>query len=225
MNKKVHYTLVLTCVCLGSAIGLAGTFVLTEGRIAARRKQKVAQALQAVLPGAAQTKLLNPHATPEDRVYAGLGERGQTLGYAATGSAQGYSSKIAVMVGFGADPFKLAIVNIRVIDQQETPGLGANIQKQSTNKTLWTVFGLVEESPNIPLSFQGQFAKQVLDTLQLSKTPAPDKVLAITGATISSAAVLRAVKAAGEKVREAAGAKVHIVPGRERHPVSAGTSR
>ena len=209
MNKKLHYTLVLTCICLGSALGLAGTFVLTEGKIEARKKQKVAQALRAVLPAAAQTSLLNPDAKPEDRVYAGFDERGQAVGYAATGSAQGYSSKIVVMVGFGHDVIRLPIVNIRVIDQQETPGLGANIQKEGTNKTLWTVLGLAEESPNIPLSFQGQFAKQMLHRLQLVKTPAPDKVVAITGATISSAAVLRAVKAAGEKVRRGSGAKIN----------------
>ena len=200
MNKKLHYTLVLTCVCLGSALGLAGTFVLTEGKIEARRKQKITNALATVQPTAKFD--LDAADQGKDGVYRGTDSNGGTV-YAAIGSAQGYSSKVVVLVGFKPD--KTTVQGIRVIEQQETPGLGANIQKESTSKTLWTVLGLAKESSEIPLSFQGQFAGKTTDSLQLVKIPQPDKITAITGATISSAAVMRAVRAAGAKVREAAG--------------------
>ena len=199
MNKKLHYTLVLSCVCLGSALGLAGTFVLTEAKIEERKQQKIDNALSTVLPAASSFKAVEGH----EGVFLGADDQGKEVGCAGTGSFQGYSSKIVVMVGFQSDGDALKIVGLRVIDQQETPGLGANIQKESTAKTLWTVLGLAEESTNIPLSFQDQFRGHAVSALQLVKTPEANKIVAITGATISSTAVVRAVQDAGDKVRQA----------------------
>lgn len=192
MNKKLHYTLVLSCVCLGSALGLAGTFVLTEAKIEERKQQKIDNALSTVLPAASSFKPVEG----SEGVSLGIDGQGKTIGYAGTGSAQGYSSKIVVMVGFQAD--RETIECIRVIEQQETPGLGANIQKEATSKTLWTVLGMAGESTdNIPQSFQDQFAGRKLGDLDIGG------IDAITGATISSKAVMRAVQDARERVREA----------------------
>ena len=192
MNKKLHYTLVLSCVCLGSALGLAGTFVLTEAKIEERKQQKINDALSTVLPTANSFKPVEG----SEGVSLGTDGQGKAVGYAATGSAQGYSSKIVAMVGFQAD--QETIQCIRVIEQQETPGLGANIQKEATSKTLWTVLGMAKESTdNIPHSFQDQFSGRKLGDLDLGS------IDAITGATISSKAVLRAAQDAGERVRQA----------------------
>jgi len=196
MNKKLHYTLVLSCVCLGSALGLAGTFVLTEAKIEERKQQKVNKALSTVLPSATSFKPIEG----SGGVSLGVDGQGKAVGYAATGSAQGYSSKIVVMVGLQAD--QETIECIRVIEQQETPGLGANIQKEATSKTLWTVLGMADESTdNIPQSFQDQFSGLKLGDLGVGS------IDAITGATISSKAVLRAVQDAWEKLRRALGQK------------------
>ena len=195
MNKKLHYTIVLFSVCLASALGLGVTFVLTEKPIQDKQKQKADQALSRVLPMAAEFAPLGQGG------FKGLDGNKQVVGYAASASAQGYGSMpIQVMVGFKANVQSLQIVGVRVVDQQETPGLGANIQSESTSKTLWTVLGLATPSAKPPPSFQNQFGGLLAADIQLSKSPEPGKVTAITGATISSTAVLRAVKAAGDKV-------------------------
>jgi hypothetical protein len=75
---------------------------------------------------------------PEDNVYKGQGKDGSTVGYAALGKAQGYSSTLKVMVGLSSDMDK--VLGIKVLYQAETPGLGTRIIEVPTTKTLWTMF-------------------------------------------------------------------------------------
>ena len=59
------------------------------------------------------------NAPDSDRIYKGIDKSGQILGYAACGEAQGYSSKIKVMVG--VDSHFEKVLGISVLAQNETP--------------------------------------------------------------------------------------------------------
>lgn len=89
-------------------------------------------------------------------------------GYTFTAAKIGYSSTVKTMAAVDAN-FKL--INIKVIDQSETPGLGANCTKPE---------------------FNAKFKGLTLDELKVDKDGG--KVAAMTGATITTRAVTNSLK-------------------------------
>ncbi len=107
------------------------------------------------------------------RAFVGFDADGERLGVAITGTEPGFQDNVTIMVGF--NPETGALIGFRVLEQKETPGLGDKIE----NDTVFT----------------GQFAGQV-PPLRGVKSPAggkTDEVQTITGATISSRAVVRII--------------------------------
>jgi electron transport complex protein RnfG len=92
----------------------------------------------------------------------------ETIGYAFKATGKGYGGDISILVGIG-DNF--AVAGIELLAHQETPGLGAKI---------------------VEPSFQEQFVGLTVDEIALSRNGG--KVDAITGATISSSAVVDTVR-------------------------------
>jgi len=98
---------------------------------------------------------------------------GEMVGYVMQSSAQGYSSVIQVLVGIDNNG---KITGISILDQSETPGLGTKIEDES---------------------FTSQFKGLISGDIALSKEGG--RIDSITGATISSRAVVEAVKASFNK--------------------------
>lgn len=99
---------------------------------------------------------------------------GKTAGYCVTVVTKGYAGAIETVVGITSEGTLRAI---SIINQSETPGLGAKA----------------------PLpAFSGQFGAKAVDRLTVVKTPpsAPDQIQAISGATITSTAVVTGVNTA-----------------------------
>ena len=125
---------------------------------------------------------------------------GEAIGFVAVGSAAGYSSVLRVMVGVDRS---LTIQGIKVLYQNETPGLGTKVDEIKSKKTWWTVLsGTSPDESTLRPWFQVQFDGK----------PAPVKVEkdggtieSITGATISSRAVCTAVDQAVEDLKKAVG--------------------
>ena len=88
-------------------------------------------------------------------------------------SRYGYSSEVKTMVGVNYD---MTIKKIKVIEQAETPGLGANATTEG---------------------FQGQFSGKGLAGLLVDKDGG--KIVSLTGATITSRTVTNSI-ADGMKV-------------------------
>ena len=94
---------------------------------------------------------------------------GETKGWVAKASAQGYADKVELLIGMSPEADK--ITGLFVLDQKETPGLGAKI---------------------VDPSWRGQFVgKSTAQPFQAVKNKAdePYEIDAITGATISSKTV------------------------------------
>jgi electron transport complex protein RnfG len=123
--------------------------------------------------------------------YAGEGST-EVLGYTFVAYGKGYSSTLVTMVG--VDP-SFAVTGVRIISQQETPGLGTKVQEIASKNTLWQVLSgkAVEEIGARPW-FQVQFEGRGEDRLRVVRNRADDGILAITGATISSEAVTGSVR-------------------------------
>lgn len=106
------------------------------------------------------------------KVFEGFDSAGKRLGVAVEGAAPGFGDMIHLLIGF--DPGTGALTGYAVLDQKETPGLGNKIESDS--------------------EFTGQFPGKVAPlTGTKSATTDPRTVQTITGATISSRAVIRII--------------------------------
>ncbi|MBQ2797103.1 MAG: RnfABCDGE type electron transport complex subunit G [Tidjanibacter sp.] len=166
-----NMVLVLFVICLVASGAVALVNNVTAEPIAKAQAQKVVAALKAVLPEFDNTP---EAATVEgfEGVYYEAKSGDQTVGYAfESTSPNGFNGNVKLMVGFAVDG---TIVNIEVLEQAETPGLGTNM----------TVADNV-----LLLSFRG---KQAADVNMTVKKDGGD-VDALTAATISSRAYTDAV--------------------------------
>ena len=190
MNERIKYPIVITLICLVAAAGLAVTFALTKDEIKKAKAKEFDEGLRFVLPKG-KTELLDK----ANGVYVARdGEK--IAGYAATGESQGYSSKIKVIVGVTPE---MEIIAMRVLSQQETPGLGEQTKDVPPTKTIWQAIaeffaGEQEEGPKPSPPFQEQFRGKTWDQLVLTKERnSKDAISQLTGATITSQAVVNAV--------------------------------
>ncbi len=100
--------------------------------------------------------------------YAALDDKGEVLGYSFIAAKTGYSSLISTMVVLDKD---FNITNLKVISQNETPGLGTHSQDK-----------------DFPAKFKGMNA----ETLKVDKDGGPVK--SITGATITTRAITNSIR-------------------------------
>ncbi|MGD9344249.1 MAG: FMN-binding protein [Candidatus Aminicenantes bacterium] len=186
MNLSSRMVIVLTTVGLISGGFLAGVAKLTKERIALNIQAEIEDAIEEVVDDAEVSTVLYEE---EDLViYREMEDDGDLAGFAVQATGVGFQDKITLM--FGLDETLTKITGLTIIDQKETPGLGAKI-------TDWDAF----------LQFWED--RDATGTLALRKPPArtyeellQTEINAITAATISSKKVLEIVNLSLEKVRE-----------------------
>ncbi len=113
------------------------------------------------------------------KAYVGFDASGKTLGAAVTAQEPGFQEEVLLMIGF--EPSSGTLIGFKVIDEKETPGLGDKIERDT--------------------SFVSQFAGRVAPLIGVKTRIAtdPSQVQTITGATISSRAVIRIINHAVER--------------------------
>ena len=175
MKETLRLVLVLTITCIIAGLGLAQVNNMTKGLIAEAKRQKKLDALEKVLPPADNKPLENVRTlTVDDAEWSFYiaTKDGSTVGAAfETTTREGYSDMIKVLVGVNADG---KVQAIDILEQKETPGLGAKI-----------------DSSKFTTQFKGRLATPN-EWCQVEKDGGD--VVAITGATISSRAVSKAVR-------------------------------
>lgn len=180
MNETARMILVLTIISILSALLLAATNTLTREPIAQALKAEKLEALRQVLPPYDnQPDAETVRVEADGAVWTACVARnqGRFVGCAfEIFSDAGYSGRIALLVGLRPDG---SIHGLRALKQDETPGLGAKIA--STNEPFMT-----------------QFAGRSLASAQWKVTKDDGDFDAITGATITSRAVIEAVRKALE---------------------------
>ena len=118
---------------------------------------------------------------PTLTAYVGYDAEGRRLGVAITAAEPGFQELVTLMIGF--DPASGTLLGFTVVAQKETPGLGDKIERDSL--------------------FTGQFGGRVppLTGVRGHAGTTPSEVQTITGATISSRAVIRIINHAIERWR------------------------
>lgn len=198
MPDWVRFPLVLMVVGLISAASLAGLYKVTEPRVRANEVSEIQSALNIVLPDAKEFDKVKDAAPDLPLYYVAKDKEHKIIGYAVEGEAQGYSGPIGVMVGVDKS-FK--INRIKIYKQKETPGLGDKIIQVLSQKTWKTVLtGTSPDESKLRPYFQVQFDDQ---SVPVKLKNDGGTIEAITGATISSQAVVDAVNEAVSKLEMA----------------------
>jgi electron transport complex protein RnfG len=183
MKSLLRYGVILGLICLVATGLLATVNFFTKTRIAAEVQKEIQISLKEVLPEAlnfAEIKFQN-----ETLYYKGFNQDKSLAGVAFLARAKGYSSeiKIETMVGMRPD----GMINaIKILTQSETPGLGSRICEIKDSTTIFDLFKGKHPDSYLKPWFQEQFFNKKSSDL--------DGVSAITGATISSRAVINSIK-------------------------------
>jgi len=187
--------LILTLGVAGALAGLLLVFVynLTLPRIEAHKAKVLQMAVGEVLKGPERYDTLYvvdgglsaelPAGENEkdfEKVFYGFDAQGKPIGFAIVASESGFQDKIKLIFGF--DPVTGALLGMKVLESKETPGLGDKIEKD----------------PYFVNQFDG--IKSPLVGVKKGKSATENDVEMITGATISSRAVIRILNNALERV-------------------------
>lgn len=163
----LRFVIVLTMVCIIAALVLGITYNVTKPLIAAQNEREKKEALEKVLPGADEYRQKFLEGKEHYKGY----QNGKLIGYAIFADGDGYSGNIHVLIGINNDE---KITGVEVLSQQETPGLGARcVEIKPREKQPW---------------FLKQFKGKSPSELSLKN------IEAITGATITTEAIIKAVK-------------------------------
>ena len=172
----LRLTVTLLAICAVVALALAGVNAITKDKIAAIKAEKTQKAIVAVLPGA--ENIAEVSFTDQSGLVAKV-YQDTVVGYAVEVAPNGFGGAITMMVGVSPEG---EVLGISIISHAETPGLGA-VAAANTDKGV---------------SFREQF-KGLLAGIGIGSEG--NQIRAISGATISSQAIVDGVNAALECIK------------------------
>ncbi len=168
MNRMVKFGVILGAICLTATLVLAATYEFTKPKIDAQLKTEEQTALKEIMPEA--DSFIEDSLGKIDYFKALKGK--DLVGYCIKVTGTGYNGYIRIIAGIDTAG---VIKGVKVLEHYETPGLGARIDEIKTG----------EKEPHFLRQFTGKPAKEIF---------VKENIDAITGATISSAAVTNAIR-------------------------------
>ncbi|MDI9441146.1 MAG: RnfABCDGE type electron transport complex subunit G [Firmicutes bacterium] len=182
MNESVRMVVVLAVIGMVSAGVLSVVYQTTSAIIEENAARALESSVLEVLPGTSTVNIIrasrdelgeDDQRTAKEReqtttlIYQGVDEQGRPVGYAFVGEGNGYGGVVRVLVGVAEASDE--ILNIKILEHTETPGLGSRIENDD---------------------FRQQFAgKSTQDPIAIGSD-----IDNISGATISARAVAEAVR-------------------------------
>ncbi len=179
--------LVLTLAIAGliSGIAIIGVYELTLPTITENKARELREAVFKVLPGVSQMQPLvyrdgtlvatTEPSADEPVVYGGYDDGGDFVGYAIPGAGPGFQDTIGLLYGYDASSRQ--VLGMEVLESRETPGLGDKIYKDL----------------EFVANFDGLSVDPTIVAVKKGTKTGPNEVDAITGATISSKAIVRII--------------------------------
>ncbi len=190
-NSAIIRTLTLIATISGLLVVLVVD--ATQPLIAENQRIAIEQAIFQVIPNATQWReyrLSKDKLIPVEQadngisIYIGFNQQGSMTGIAAQAAAQGYADTIRLLYGYNQDCE--CITGIKIIKSAETPGLGDKIFK---DLDFITNFNALDAKLNAKQSA----LENSIVTVKHGKKTEPWQIDAITGATVSSRAVGKAL--------------------------------
>ena len=178
MKQIGKMVLVLTLLGLISGLALSLVSNYADPLIEENKQEAIREAIYYVLQS---TEDYETDEVDGKLVYRAVDSSEELTGYAFTASGGGYQGTIRLMLGVGPDLQE--VKGIQILESSETPGLGGKIRGES---------------------FKSQFRNlSAEEEIGLVKSAEPDEgeVQAITGATISSKAVVNIINKELSRIR------------------------
>ena len=193
-TSSVRLVGTLGLISLIAGVLIAFTFKLTEKPIAANQSKIMEEAVFQVLPGAAKRRdILLEDAGPRDckpgekpDLYAAEDASGAFIGYAIRASGRGYAGNVDILYGYS--PEKKTVIGMKVLQSNETPGLGDKILKDP---------GFIANFTALDVS---DVVKNPIETVKHGKKTNPWQIDGISGSTVSSKAVGKALRESTTKM-------------------------
>lgn len=187
--------MIRTLTLVATISGLLVVFVveMTQPLITENQRIAVERAIFQVIPNATQWhkyRLSDDQLVPAEEVenglsiYAGFDKEGILQGIAAGAAAQGYADTIKLL--FGYNPACECITGIKILKSAETPGLGDKIFKDPDFIANFTAL-------EAKLNSNQDALNNPIVTVKHGKKNQPWQIDAISGATVSSRAVGKAL--------------------------------
>lgn len=184
----IHMIVTMCLAGLLSGLIIVSVYEATLPTIMANKAKAMREAAFQVLPGVTKVqrwawrdnKLVVAENGPsgEEAMFAGFDANDQLVGYALPGAGPGFQDIISLLYGYRTSDQR--IIGLRILDSRETPGLGDKIFKDRDFQLNFTSLAV---TPDIKAVKKGTKA-------------APNEIDAITGATISSKAVVKILNTA-----------------------------
>jgi electron transport complex protein RnfG len=167
-----------------SGLIIITVYLATFETIAENKARELREAVFRVLPGVSQMQKLRfdgeqlvvlPEGARDDKetLYAGYDAEGRFVGYAIANAGPGFQDTISVLYGY--DPAARRMVGMWILDSRETPGLGDKIYKDAA----------------FVANFDDLAVEPLIVAVKKGAKSKANEIDAITGATISSKAVVR----------------------------------
>ncbi|VAX40615.1 Electron transport complex protein RnfG, partial [hydrothermal vent metagenome] len=179
--------LVATLALAGMLSGLllAGAFQITKPIIEANKIRELRKGVIKVVPGSTIVSrmalrdgtivpITDEEKTDDPVIYGGYDDAGTFQGYAIANEGAGFQDLIQVLYGF--DPARRRVIGMHILSSRETPGLGDKIFK---DMDFVANFNDLSIDPTIVVVKDGR--------------DQPNEVDSITGATISTKAVVKII--------------------------------
>lgn len=185
MKGIVKLGLILAAFAATACVGLAFVNQATDAQIELNQAKQLEESLKGLFPTAESFKDISSEissADPSiklDQSYL-VEAAGAPIGIAVKASGPSYGGVASILVGLKPE---LTIAGVRVLETKDTPGLGANA-------AVPTYF--VDKSKRT--TFPGQFQGKALT----DKFVVKEDVSAITASTITSVAITKIIKTAGD---------------------------
>ena len=176
--------LVATLAIAGLISGLAivGIFETTLDTITENKARELRAAVFKVLPGVTQMQELaiidnqlvsiTANESGENTIYGGYDSDHNFIGYAIPGAGPGFQDTVKLLYGYKPDSRK--VVGMEILESRETPGLGDKIFKDAV----------------FVAAFTDLIIDPIIEVVKKGRRVSDNQVDAITGATISSRAVV-----------------------------------
>lgn len=187
----------LGIIAMVSGLLVVLVFEWTKPAIEQNKREMIERAVFQVVPGATQRRdfvvTANGIARTGDgiTVYAAYDDDNKLRGIAAEAAAQGYQDVIRLLYGY--NPECQCITGIRVLKLSETPGLGDKI---ITDADFVANFNALDASLNATM----EALANAIVTVKHGRKQNPWQIDAISGATISSTAVGKALNNSAQQL-------------------------
>lgn len=175
---------------------IVASYQLTLPAVSENKRVALERAVFRVLPGATTvvpmlagaggvTRAEGAEALPGAiRFYAAYDGEGAFRGIASEGAARGYADQVRILYGY--DPQRQAVVGFSVVQTRETPGIG---DKVSSDREFLANFAALD----VRLAPDAKGLANPVRTVKHGAKTQPWEIDAITGATVTSKAVGKAI--------------------------------